>query len=100
MMKIRIILRYVTSILFIPGIMAGCSKNIVIRGSRPLTLPQNGHEVIQAQNQFAITLFKESLQPDNSSSNKLISPISVYMDLSMVCNRVAGATQNDMQNTL
>lgn len=99
-MKIRIILRYAISILFIPGIMAGCSKSIVIRGSRPLTLPQNGHEVIQAQNQFAITLFKESLQADNSSSNKLISPISVYMDLSMACNGAAGATQNAIQNTL
>lgn len=82
------------------AIISGCSKSIVSQSTTPVTLPQNGDQVIQAQNKFTVNLFKNVLQQDNSASNKLVSPFSVFEDLSMAYNGAAGTTQTDMQNAM
>ncbi|MGH2642901.1 MAG: serpin family protein [Chitinophagaceae bacterium] len=80
--------------------IAGCNKNLVSIASQPVILPSDGGQVIAAQNKFALNLFKQTLQDDNSTSNKLISPLSVYLDLSMAYNGAAGSTQTAMQQAM
>lgn len=82
------------------AIISGCSKSILSQSTTPVTLPQNGDQVIQAQNKFTLDLFKNVLQQDNSASNKLVSPFSVFEDLSMAYNGAAGTTQTGMQNAM
>jgi len=82
------------------AVAAGCNKNAVPVISKSMSLPDNAEKVIAAQNQFAFRLFKEALEEDNTSSNKLISPLSIYLDLSMVYNGASGSTRTDMQKAL
>ncbi|TAM96915.1 MAG: serpin family protein [Chitinophagaceae bacterium] len=79
---------------------AGCNKNLVPVSSQPIKLPSDGEQVVAAQNEFALRLFKQTLQNDNSDANKLISPLSVYLDLSMVYNGAAGSTQTALQQAM
>lgn len=81
--------------------MAGCVKDnmepVVVK---PITLPSNGEKVIAAQNRFAFNFFKSALRQDPTFSNKLISPMSIYLDLSMAYNGAAGATLDSMKKAL
>lgn len=54
--------------------------------------------VIDAQNRFAFRLFHKTM--DTAGGNMLISPLSIYLALSMVYNGAKGATQEGMQQTL
>lgn len=100
MMKAKSFFPYLIGNLVVISFMTACNKSIVSTGFHPVTLPESGNQVIRAQNQFAFQLFQESLQQDSSSSNKLISPFSIYEDLSLAYNGSAGSTQAAMQNTM
>lgn len=56
--------------------------------------------VTQAQNQFAFRLFAETLKEHPAPANVLISPISIFLDLSMAYNGTAGATHAAMRDAL
>ena len=79
---------------------SSCTSNQHLPHTTPGTLPTRNNKVVQAQNQFAFRLFKEVLQADQEPGNKMISPISLYMDLSMVYNGAAGQTRSAMQEAL
>src|SRR5699024_622748 len=55
--------------------------------------------VTTAQNTFALTVF-DGLTQEENHENKLISPLSLYMALSMAYNGADGETQKAMRTTL
>lgn len=97
-MKTKIFFRIFSVVLLI--VAAGCEKSSTPVIHQPLILPENSDQIIAAQNHFAFQLFKEVLQRDKSLSNKLVSPFSIYMALSMTYNGAANETQKAMQKAL
>lgn len=89
-------------VLFFPAlIFYGCGKTQVSPDViNPVVLPENGENVIAAQNDFALKFFKELLEQDKTNSNKLVSPLSIYMDFSMAYNGAAGNTLDEMNSAL
>jgi serpin B len=82
-------------------IMASCHKSVQSPDTgKTLDLPAGSPAVITAGNQFALNFFGNLLQQDTASDNKLISPFSIYMALSMVYNGSAGTTSDSMAKTL
>ncbi len=61
-----------------------------------LELPAGSQDVIAAGNQFAMNFFATVLQSDTPGNNKLISPLSIDMALSMLYNGAGGATRDSM----
>ncbi len=98
-MRVELFFKVMIPVVFLL-IASGCGKNPAPVIHQPLTLPEHADRVIAAQDQFAFRLFKNVLQEDNSPSNKLVSPLSIYMALSMAFNGSAGHTRMDMQNAL
>ena len=68
--------------------------------TRTLDLPAGSAEVIAAGNQFALNFFGTVLQTDNQANNKLISPLSINMALSMLYNGAKGATRDSIAMAL
>ena len=64
--------------------------------TRTLDLPAGSAPVITAGNRFAMNFFGTVLQSDTPGNNKLISPLSIYMALSMLYNGSEGATRDSM----
>jgi serine protease inhibitor len=85
-------------------VLPACKKsNSTITGSgtyTPLDLPAGSHAVTNASNTFALNIFQQVLQADQATTNKLISPLSIYLALSMTYNGAAGATLDSMAGTL
>jgi serine protease inhibitor len=85
-------------------VLPACKKsNSTITGSgayTPLDLPAGSQSVTNASNEFAINIFQQVMQSDQTTSNKLISPLSIYLALSMTYNGAAGATLDSMAGTL
>lgn len=65
-----------------------------------IVLPADGASVINANNQFAFDFFKATLAQDPTNNNKLISPLSIYLALSMVYNGADNATKDSIAQTL
>ncbi len=57
-------------------------------------------EFTQSHNEFAFRLLKTVLQADTARNNKLISPLSVYLNLSMLCNGAVKDTRTTITQTL
>ena len=92
---------------FIPGFIllvmmfVSCKKTTpVYDETNNITLPADGSSVVAANNQFAFNFFQAALQQDTSSANKLISPLSIYLALSMVYNGANNATKDSIAKTL
>jgi serpin B len=81
-------------------VAAQCNQKPSSSGSPDGKTGEDSTPVQTAQNQFAFKLFKEVRRNDNKPSNKLISPLSIYLDLSMAYNGAAGTTQKDMARAL
>ena len=75
-------------------------KGVVTDNTQTSTMQPNSHSVIDANNKFGFNFFKTVLQQDTSASNKLISPLSIYLALSMVYNGADNATKDSIANTL
>ncbi len=84
--------------------MPACKKSASVMPAditKPITLPSNGSVVVEASNRFAFNFFKAALKNDASlTTNKLISPLSIYMALSMVYNGADNATKDSMAAAL
>lgn len=78
--------------------MLSCTKsnNDSPAVTRTVTLPANGASVVQANNIFGLKFMQAQLQEDASDNNKLISPLSIYLALSMVYNGADNATKDSM----
>jgi serine protease inhibitor len=87
---------FVLMIVFITS----CSKTNVNDHTQTIVLPETGSSVISACNQFAFNFLRSTLQQDTTNSNKLISPLSIYMALSMVYNGANNATKDSIANVL
>lgn len=92
---------YLMSLLSI--LMFSCSKEkatqINDKQLKPITLTIEQQALVQANNQFAFTLFNKSAN-EETKDNLFISPFSVSMSLSMTLNGAAGNTKTEMENTL
>lgn len=55
--------------------------------------------ISKSQNDFSIRLLKEELK-NNEKTNHMISPLSCYVNLSMVANGAKGETQTELLNVL
>lgn len=93
-------------LLYIPALIiilsaGSCSKNISpVKTGGTIELPENSKQVIQATNRFAFDFFKEALAHDRTDKNKLISPLSIYIALSMTYNGADNDTRKAIENTL
>jgi serpin B len=81
-------------------LITSCSKTNINNHTQTITLPATGSSVISASNQFAFNFLHSTLQQDTTNSNKLISPLSIYMALSMVYNGANNATKDSIANVL
>ncbi len=82
-----------------------CSISCKKSGDMPdvthtITLPANGQNVVEANNRFALKFLQSALQNNSGPSNKLVSPLSIYLALSMVYNGADNATKDSMANAL
>jgi serpin B len=82
-------------------LLASCKKESTLTDvTQIIVLPANGVSVVNANNAFGFNFFKAVLQQDNSDNNKLISPLSIYMALSMAYNGAGSATKDSIARTL
>lgn len=96
-------MKYAFALLLFPiVIFPSCKKNPVMPDQKttPIVLPPNGAEVVAAGNQFAFDFFHATLNEDVSEKNKLVSPLSIYLALSMVYNGADHATKDSMDKAL
>ena len=66
----------------------------------PRSLSQAELALIEADNAFALKLFREIEAQEAIDSNIFVSPLSVSMALGMTYNGAAGETQQAMAQTL
>jgi serine protease inhibitor len=82
-------------------VATSCTKtSSVADHTQAIVLPPNGSSVINAGNQFAFNFLQATLQQDTVNNNKLISPLSIYLALSMVYNGAGNATGDSIAKTL
>jgi len=87
---------------FLSLLIYSCTKNHITPDQKTniIILPPNGTTVIHASNQFAFDFFRATLQNDEVANNKLISPLSIYLALSMVYNGADNATKDSIEIAL
>ena len=68
--------------------------------TKTITLPANATSVVNASNRFAFNFLQATLQQDSTATNKLISPLSIYLALNMTYNGAANATKDSMASAL
>lgn len=83
-------------------LVTSCKKDNIrkIDKANTIVLPQNGSSIITANNQFAFNFLQQTLQQDIADGNKLISPFSIYLALSMVYNGTDNATKDSISRVL
>ena len=90
-------------VFLLPVLMISCAKEKTTQNNdtqlKPITLTIEQQALVQANNQFAFTLFNKSASQE-TQENLFISPFSVSMSLSMALNGAAGTTKTGMENTL
>lgn len=67
---------------------------------KPVNLTEKQKQLISSSNAFGFEFFKKVNEISGSSSNLMVSPLSVSMALGMTRNGAAGSTLEDMTNTL
>ncbi len=96
-------------IAFVFGILAlgalsglpSCKKSTATPDkTQTITLPSGGASVITANNQVAFNFLHATLQQDPADNNKLISPLSLYLALSMVYNGADNDTKDSIARAL
>ena len=83
-----------------PFISCKKSNNAKTDIVKPITLPQNGQTIITAHNSFALSFLELANHADTTETNKLISPLSIYLALSMVYNGADSTTREAIRATL
>lgn len=78
-----------------------CKKESVAPAfTKTIQLPTNGDAVVNASNGFAFNFFKKTLEQDTATANQLVSPLSIYLALSMVYNGAANTTKDAIEKVL
>lgn len=66
----------------------------------PRALTSTETQLVEADNRFAFSLFRETLARESANRNVFISPVSVAMALGMAWNGAGGATRDSMTQAL
>ena len=87
---------------FLILLLASCAKTNTIPDQKTqiIVLPPNGASVINASNAFAFEFFHSMLKNEADRGNKIISPLSIYLALSMVYNGADHATKDSIEKVL
>ena len=81
--------------------VSSCKKNVQQPDIlQPVVLPANATGIIQSNTDFAFDFLHSVLHNDNTPTNKLVSPLSIYIALSMLYNGANGATLDSIQYAL
>jgi len=98
-MNVRVL--SIAFVFMLSQLMCSCTKTAAVADiTHSINLPAGGSLVVGASNQFAFSLLQSALQQDSSTTNKLISPLSIYFALGMAWNGAANATRDSMSNAL
>jgi len=99
MKKIPLVL---SSLLLMLFVISSCTKTNPNPEdhTQTIVLPANGADVINANNRFAFNFFRATLAQDIENNNKLVSPLSIYLALSMAYNGADNATKDSIAQTL
>lgn len=90
----------VTSVLLIIStVLVSCQKQEADQES-PFDLPEKSAQVIKADNQFGLELFKRVAEKAQVNDNTMISPLSISLALSMTYNGAREETKKEMEHTL
>lgn len=65
-----------------------------------IVLPANASGIVRSNTDFAFDFLHKTLQNDTGSTNKMISPLSIYLALSMLYNGADNATRDSIQYAL
>jgi serpin B len=65
-----------------------------------IILPANAPNIVKSNTDFAFDFLHSTLQNDAVSTNKMISPLSIYLALSMLYNGADNATRDSIQYAL
>ncbi|MGN6193489.1 MAG: serpin family protein [Ginsengibacter sp.] len=68
--------------------------------TKTIVLPVDGSAIINANNKFAFDFFNAALKQDSENNNKLISPLSIYLALSMAYNGANNSTKDSISKAL
>ncbi len=82
------------------AILNACETENLPQTENKINVDKTTREIIQADNDFGITLFKEVAASDAEADNVFISPTSVALALAMTYNGAGGDTKKAMENTL
>jgi serine protease inhibitor len=78
-----------------------CKKDIAESSDVPkISYTINQAKILQSSNQFGLNLFYDLAKENPTTKNIFISPLSVYLALTMAYNGAANLTAVEMQNTL
>ncbi len=94
MMK-RYILPFLILFLF-----TACNKNKITQEPKPIHLSDDAAKMVQADNRFGFDLFRKAMETDSLSENRMISPLSVSLCLTMVYNGASGTTKAAFDSVL
>jgi len=77
----------------------GCTGNMESPdGGQKIVLNDKSAKLVQASNSFSFTLLNKCL--DGTAENRMVSPLSISLALSMTLNGASGTTQEAIQKTL
>ena len=97
----RKIVLFCLLVILVAAVFTSCKKESHFPdNAKTIVLPPNGASVINANNHFAFDFLHETLLQDVNDNNKLISPLSIYLALSMAYNGAATATKDSMIKVL
>ena len=93
---------FIVSAFVLMQLFISCTKEStnIPEQTKTIVLPAEGASVINANREFAFDFFHATLIQDPKNNNKLISPLSIYLALSMVYNGADNATKDSIAKTL
>lgn len=81
-------------------LMMSCGPKVSQNNTDTMISPDNSTTLVQNQNEFGFTLFDKINSSDTDKTNKLISPLSIYMDFGMLYNGASGETKKALGKVL
>lgn len=83
--------------------LAACNKSGLDQNPpviNPVNIPVGSSDITRSMNDFAFDFFKTVLNNDKTESNKLVSPLSIFITLSMIYNGSGNATRDSIAHAL
>lgn len=87
-------------LLILSLIVIGCGAQTTHHDQQNKVSKENPEAMMHNQNTFAFRLFEQAIHSDTDKDNRLISPLSIYMDFAMLYNGASGETKKAMQEAL